>query len=223
MFRALLKFIVFLAVVGGIWWGLRYLAVRDDVVATLVFEKADSLRKGAELRLRDEVIGGVREVHQVGTKTAATVFVRKHHRGDFLTDSLFEVTGDPAYIRVVSSVAVGPPISDGAVIIAERDRMTKFIAHGGEKLQPHIENARRKAAEWVEDFDNGEFRRQFDEWKAKSPEWKKQGKETFDRNLDDMKEQVDQLERSLRSASRNVEADELRREFDDWVARVSGD
>lgn len=223
MFRALFKFILFLAVIAGVWWGTRYFAVRDDVVATIVFKEAEGLRKGAELRLRDEVIGAVREVHPVGTKVAATVHVKKHHRSDFLTDSLFEVTGEPAYIRVVNSIAVGAPITDGAVIIAERDRMTRFIAHGGEKLQPQIESARRKAAEWIADFDNGAFQKQFDEWKAKAPEWKQSGKETFDRNLDEMKDQVDELERSLRSASRNVEADKLRREFDDWVARVSRD
>lgn len=223
MFRALMKFLLFLAVIGGIWWGLRYMAVRDDVVSTLLFEKADGLRKGADVRLRDEVIGQVREVHQVGGKTAATVHVRKHHRGDFLTDSVFEVAGDPAYIKVVNSIAVGAPISDGAVIIAERDRVTRFLASGGEKLQPHIESARRKAAEWIEDFDSGRFQKQLDEWKANAPAWKKAGKETFDENLDEVRRQVDELERSLRSASRNVEADKLRREFDDWVARVSGD
>jgi hypothetical protein len=223
MFRALFKFILFLAVIGGIWWGLRYFAVRDDVVATLVFKEADGVRKGSELRARDKVIGTVREVHPVGSKTAVTVNVRKHHRGDFLTDSLFEITGDPAYIRVVNSIAVGAPITDGAVIIAERDRMTKFLAHGGEKLQPQIEKARRQAEEWVADFDNGSFQKQFDDWKAKAPEWKKAGRETFDENVGEMKEKVDELERSLRSASRNADADKLRREFDDWVARVSRD
>ncbi|MBI2212306.1 MAG: hypothetical protein HYU52_01555 [Acidobacteria bacterium] len=223
MFRAFLKFVLFLALIGGVWWGTRYLAVRDDVVATIVFKEAEGLRKGADVRLRDEVIGSVREVHPVGSKVAVTVHVGKRHRGGFLTDSLFEITGDPAYIRVVSSIAVGAPIADGAVIIAERDRMTTFIAHGGEKLQPHIESARRKAAEWIEDFDNGAFQKKLDDWKTKAPEWKKSGKETFDENLDEMKKQVDELERSLRAASRNIEADKLRREFDDWVVRVSRD
>jgi hypothetical protein len=223
MFRALLKFLLFLAVIAGIWWGLRYFAGLDDVVATIVFDKAEGLRKGSELRSRDDVIGAVREVHPVGSKSAISVHVKKHHRGDFLTDSIFEITGDPAYIRVVNSIAVGAPINDGAVIIAERDRMTKFLAHGGEKLQPHIDDARRKAEEWIADFDNGSFQRQFDDWKAKAPEWKKSGRETFDENVGDMKRKVDELERSLRSASRNADADKLRREFDDWVARVSRD
>ncbi len=223
MFRALLKFVLFVGVIVGIWYGLRYFGGRDDVVATILFDEAAGLRQGADLRLRDEKIGEVREVRMVGRKTAATVQVRKHHRGDFLTDSLFEVVGDPVYIQVVNSIAVGAPVGEGAVIIAERDRLTKFLAHGGEKLQPHIDNARRKAEEWIDDFDNGNFRKQLDEWKAKAPEWKKSGKETFDKNVGEMKEQVDELEKSLRAASRHVDADKLRRDFDDWVSQVSRD
>jgi len=223
MFRALLKFLLFVAVIAGVWYGLRFVGGRDDLVATILFEEASGLRKGAEVRLRDEKIGDVREVHSVGGKTAATVYIRKQHRGDVFTDSLFEIKGDPASIVVVNSIAVGAPVENGAVIIAERDRLTKFLAHGKEKLQPHIDKVREKAGEWIEDFDNGRFQKQLDEWKAKAPEWKKQGKETFDRNVGEMKEQVDELEKSLRSASRNVEADKLRREFDDWVRRVSGD
>jgi hypothetical protein len=223
MFRALLKFLLFVAVIAGVWYGLRFVGSRDDLVATILFEDAPGLETGAEVRLRDEKIGDVREIHSVGGKTAATVHIRKHHRGDVLTDSLFEVGGDPAAIRIVNSIAVGAPVQNGAVIIAKRDRLTTFLAHGGEKLQPHIDMVRKKAEEWVADFDNGKFQRQLDEWKARAPEWKKQGKETFDRNVGEMKEQVDELEKSLRSASRNAEADRLRREFDDWVRRVSGD
>lgn len=223
MFRALFKFLLFLAVIGGFWWGLRYVAGRDDVVATIVFDQADGLREGAEVRLRDMVIGTVSEVHSLGGKVAATVEVGREHRGEFLTDSLLEVTGAPAYITVVNSIAVGAPITDGAVIIAERDKVTKFLAHGGEKLQPHINDARRKAEEWIADFDSGSFQKQLDDWKAKAPGWKTAGRETFDENVAEMKEQIDELERSLRSASRNVEADKLRREFDDWVARMSRD
>lgn len=223
MFRALLKFLLFVAVIAGVWYGLRFVGSRDDLVATILFEHASGLEPGAEVRLRDETIGDVREVHSVGAKTAATVHIRKKHRGDVLTDSLFEIGGDPAAIRIVNSIAVGAPVQSGAVIIAKRDRLTRFLAHGGEKLQPHIDMVRKKAEEWVADFDNGKFRRQFDEWKAKTPEWKRQGKATFERNVGEMKEQVDALEKSLRSASRNAEADRLRREFDDWVRRVSGD
>ena len=223
MFRALLKFILFVGVIAAIWYGLRYLGGRDDVVATILFDDAPGLHKGADMRLRDEKIGEVRDVQSVGDKTAATVHVRKQHRGDFLTDSLFEIAGDPAYIQVVNSIAVGAPVGEGAVIIAERDRVTKFLAHGSEKLQPHLENARRKAGEWLEEFDNGSFQKQLDDWKAKAPGWKQAGKETFEENVGEMKEQVDELEKSLRSASRHVEADKLRRDSDDWVARMSRD
>lgn len=223
MFRALLKILLFVAVLAVIWYGLRFVGSRDDLVATILFEEASGLEKGAEVRLKDEKIGDVREVHSVGSKTAATVHIRKHHRGDVLTDSLFEIAGDPAVIRVVNSIAVGAPVQNGAVIIAKKDRLTTFLAHGGEKLQPHIDMVRKKAGEWLADFDSGKFQQQFEDWKAQAPEWKKQGKATFDQNVGEMKEQVDELEKSLRSASRNVEADKLRREFDDWVRRVSGD
>lgn len=223
MFRALLKFLFFAAVLAAVWYGLRIFRSGDELVATILFDEASGLEKGAEVLLRDEPIGEVGEVNAVGGKTAATVHVRKEHRGDVLTDSLFEISGDPAAIRVVNSIAVGAPVGNGAVIIAKRDRLTTFLAQGGEKLQPHIERARKKAGEWIAEFDNGEFQKQFDEWKAKSPEWKKQGKETFEKNVDEMKEQVEALEKSLRSASRNVEADKIRRDFDDWVRRVSGD
>lgn len=223
MIRSFLKLLLFVAVIAGVWYGLRFVGSRDDLVATILFEHAAGLEEGADVRLGDEKIGDVREVHSIGSKTAATVHIRKHHRGDVLTDSLFEVGGDPVGIRIVNSIAVGAPVQSGAVIIAKRDRLTTFLAHGGEKLQPHIDMVRKKAEEWLADFDNGKFQRQFDEWKAKAPEWKRQGKETFERNVGEMKEQVDELEKSLRSASRNAEADRLRREFDDWVRRVSGD
>jgi hypothetical protein len=223
MFRALLKLLFFIAVIAGIWYGLRFVGSRDDLVATILFEQAAGLEKGSAIRLGDESIGEVREVQAVGSKTAVTVHIHKHHRRDVLTDSLFEISGDPASIRVVNSIAVGAPVENGAVIIAKRDRLTTFLAHGGEKFRPHIDMVRRKAGEWIADWDSGRFQKQLDEWKAKAPGWKKEGKETLDKNLDDMKKQVDELEKSLRSASRDIEADTLRREFDDWVKRVSGD
>ncbi len=225
MFRKFLAIVILVGLVAGVWYATRLIKHDKDLDATIIFDSDGGLGKGAAVTLHGNPVGTVTAVTRLGGKAAAVVHIERDHRNEIRSDSLFEITGDPpdVSIRVINSIAVGAPVEYGAVIIARRDRLTRFLARGGEKLAPSIEAAKGRAKDWYEDFTNEKFDAQLREWETKVPEWKAQGKDVYAKNMDEMKRQVETLERNLRRLSRSAEADKLHETFDRWVEKVSKD
>lgn len=217
MFRKLLA----IAVLGGLLYAAFYVSrnVRhdEDLVATLIFDDATGVRPGTPLVEKGNQIGEVTSVGSVADKAAVTIGVPLEHRNRIFTDSTFEIAGEPVEIRVLSSISVGAPLGNGAVIVARKDKVAKFIAKGGEKLAPHLEAAKAKAVEMISEYDAEMFRAQLDEWSEQLPEWKAEGREVFRKNLGELDDTVDEIEAALRRIDRNVEADRIREAFNEWV------
>jgi len=220
MFRKLLA----IAVLGGLLYVAfhfsRTVQHEDDLVATLIFDEAPGVSRGTPVVEKGETIGEVTSVGSVSDKAAVTIAVPREHRNRIFTDSSFEIGGTPAEVRILSTISVGPPVENGAVIVARADKVSKFIAKGSEKLAPHIAAAKEKALEMISEYDAEMFREQLDEWKERVPEWKAQGADTFKRNVAELDETVDEIEAALRKISRDAEADKIRKAFDDWVKDV---
>lgn len=223
MFRKLLA----IALLGG----LLYLAFQfsrnvehdEDLVATLVFDSAEGVKPGTEVVEKDERIGEVTGVGTIGEKAAVTVTILREHRNRIFTDSGFEIDGDPVAIRVISTISVGPPLENDAVVVARPDKMAKLIAKGSEKLAPHVAAARDKALEMIDHYDAEAFHDQLDEWAGDVPKWKAEGKETFRRNVSELETTVEDIESALRRIKRDAEADKIRKAFDRWVEEIGDD
>jgi ABC-type transporter Mla subunit MlaD len=217
MFRKLLA----IAVLGGLLYAAfhfsRSVRHEEDLVATLIFDDATGVSPGTPLVEKGNPIGEVTSVGSVAEKAAVTIAVPLEHRNRIFTDSSFEIAGEPAEIRVLSTISVGAPLANGAVVVARNDNVAKFIAKGGEKLAPHLENAKSKALDMISEYDAEMFRKQLDEWSEQVPEWKAEGKEVFRENLADLDDTVGEIEAALRRIDRNVEADRIREAFNDWV------
>jgi len=220
MFRKLLA----IAVLGGLlyvaFYYSRTVQHEDDLVATLVFDAAPGVKRGTSVVEKGEKIGEVTAVGTVSDKAAVTIEVPREHRNRIFTDSSFEIAGTPAEVRILSTISVGSPVENGAVIVARADKVSKFIAKGGEKLAPHVAAAKEKALEMISEYDAEMFRKQLDEWSERVPEWKAEGKDAFKRNVADLDDTVDEIEAALRKISRDAEADKIRKAFDDWVKDV---
>lgn len=223
MFRKLLA----IAVLGALLWVAfhfsRSVRHEDDLVATLVFDAAPGVRTGTPVVEKGVTIGEVTEVGKVGEKVAVTVAIPLEHRGRVFTDSAFEISGDPAEVRVLSAISVGTPLENGAVVVARSDKVTKFLAKGGEKLAPHVAAAKKKALEMISEYDAEMFRDQLDEWSKRVPEWKAEGEDTLKKNVAELDETVSEIESALRKIKRDAEADKIRKAFDDWVKDVGSD
>lgn len=221
MFRKLLA----IAVLGGLLWVAfhfsRSVRHEEDLVATLVFDDAPGVRRGTPVTEKGEPIGEVTEIGAIAEKKAVTVAIPLEYRNRIFTDSSFEIGGDPAEIRVLSSLSVGSPLGNGAVVVARTDRISRLLAKGGEKLAPHVVAARDRALDMISEYDAEMFREQLDEWSEKVPEWKREGSDVLKRNVADLDETVDEIEAALRRIGRETEADRIRKAFDDWVRDVS--
>jgi hypothetical protein len=151
---------------------------------------------------------------------AVTVNIPLEHRNRIFTDSVFEIGGNPPEVRVLSAISIGSPLTNGAVIVASSDRVSKFIAKGGERLAPHLAAVKEKALSTISEYDTEMFQAELDAWNEKVPEWKAEGKDVLKRNIADLGETVDEIEAALRKLERDAEADKIRRKFDDWVEGV---
>lgn len=221
MFRKLLAIVVLGGLLYAAFYFSRSVEHEEDLVATLIFDAAPGVESGTAVREKGDRIGEVTAVGEVAGKQAVTIEVPREHRNRIFTDSSFEIDGDPVEIRVISTISVGSPLANGAVVVARNDKVAKFIAKGGEKLAPHVAAAKEKALDMISEYDAEMFKRQLDEWSERVPEWKAEGKETFKRNLAELDDTVDEIESALRRIDRNTEADKIREAFDEWVRDAS--
>ncbi|HEY0788511.1 MAG TPA: hypothetical protein VGE86_07695, partial [Thermoanaerobaculia bacterium] len=73
MGRAVLALMCLAAVAAAIWFGVRWLAGRDDLEATIIFESADPLAPGAPVVSKSLVIGEVTKVTPMQGRDAVSV------------------------------------------------------------------------------------------------------------------------------------------------------
>jgi hypothetical protein len=220
MFRKLLAIAVLGALVYVAFHFSRNIRHEGDLVATLIFDSAPGVGPGTPLTEKGVEIGRVTDVGSVGSKAAVSVTVPVEHRNRIFTDSAFEIAGDPTEIRVLSSISVGSPLSDGAVIVARNDRFSRLVAKGSEKLAPHLAVAKQKALTMIGEYDSEDFARQLDEWTKRVPEWRAEGKEALRDNLVEVEKTVDEIESALRRVRREAEAEKIRKAFDAWLEGV---
>ena len=114
-------------------------------------------------------------------------------------------------------------LENGAVVVARKDRISRLLAKGGEKLAPHLAAVKEKAIEVIGEYDVEMFKSQLAEWEKQVPEWKEQGRDVLADNVADLEHTVDEIESALRKVSRDVEADKIRDAFDNWVEDLNRD
>jgi hypothetical protein len=139
-------FILFLAVC--VWAGARWMTTRGTVKATIIFQSAGALRGGDPVVSNQAVIGHVTRVDKVDERDAVTIRLDRDHRNAIVSDSLFTV--DDHKLVVMNAFAVGAPIEDGAVIQVKEDRLTKWLAKNGQKVEPLMDKLKQQADKGVE-------------------------------------------------------------------------
>lgn len=216
MGRAFLAILFLIAVAAAVWFGARWLAGRDDLEATIIFESANPLAPGAPVVSKSLVIGEVTKVTPMQGRDAVSVRIAAKHREEFLVDSRFSVEGEPggAILRVSSMLAFGRPVEEGDVLYARQSRITRWLeATGG----PFVARIRDEAARWRGSED---VTRRLEEWKRELPAWKESGDEVVAKNLEEIGRSVDAMEARLRKSGKEFDAQKLRRDFDVWLAEV---
>lgn len=218
---AALLFLVAVAVL--IWYAARWRAGERPLEATLVFDAPVAVRPNNSV-LHDGVrIGRIASVASLGDDRKAVVIeVHPDWRHVVRSDSTFRpaADGDRAAIEVSSRFAVGPPLSDGAVIAVETSRWAAWLDKGAEMMRPVASKVASSANDLVAWYESGKFDQSLDDWRKKVPSWRAQGGDVFEKNLESIRQRVAAAEQKLRDAGRDVDADQLRRKFDDWVKRL---
>jgi len=215
-----LLFLVFLAV--AVWLGARWFVHRGELRATVILPAAGELRERDPVVDGEVEIGNVSAIAHLDGSDAVSVRIRRDHRRDVVSDSLFEVQGQAPHARLVvnNAIAVGAPVEDGAVLRPRSDRITRWLARHGSAVAPLLSGLRRKADDAIDRYRDGSFDRQLDDWKKRAPEWKSEGRAALDRNLSEARRKVDALEADLRKRGRSDEAEKLKRKFDAWWAEA---
>lgn len=216
MGRAFLAIVFLVAVAAAVWFGVRWLAGRDDLEATIIFDNADELAAGAPVVSKSLVIGEVTKVTQVQARDAVSVRIEAAHREEFLVDSRFSIEGEGAgaILRVSSMLAFGRPVEEGEVLYARPSRIARWLEAAG---APIVGRVREEAARWTGRED---AMRRLEEWKRELPSWKRAGDGVVATNLEEIGRRVDELETRLRKSGKELDARKLRRDFDAWVAEV---
>jgi hypothetical protein len=222
MMRKLFGFVLLVAIAMGVWWSARWIAERDDLRATIVLPSPSPLHRGSDVTASSEIIGKVTKVTDLGEKTAVAIHVGRQHRKSVLTDSVFEIAGEPpnARLEILSGIAIGSPIADGAVLEPRHDRVTRWLARHGAEIAPALGKLRQRADDALRGVHDGELRAELARWEEKIPEWKEEGSEGVGRQIDALGKRVGAMEAGLRKAKKNVEADRLRSEFNEWLREV---
>ena len=215
-----LLFLIFLAV--AVWLGARWFVHRGELRATVILPAAGELRERDPVVDGEVEIGNVSAIAHLDGSDAVSVRIRRDHRRDVVSDSLFEVQGQAPHARLVvnNAIAVGAPVEDGAVLRPRSDRITRWLARHGSAVAPLLSGLRRKADDAIDRYRDGSFDRQLDDWKKRAPEWKSEGRAALDRNLSEARRKVDALEADLRKRGRSDEAEKLKRKFDAWWAEA---
>jgi ABC-type transporter Mla subunit MlaD len=129
--------ILFLVVLAfGVWAGARWLAGRDQLKATIIFHSAHGLRRGDPVVENQVVIGRVSAIDRVDDRDAVTVRIDREHRRAIVADSLFAI--DDRSLIVTNAFAVGAPVENGAVLQAKDDKVSRWLAKNGAKVEPFV-------------------------------------------------------------------------------------
>ncbi|HVT03942.1 MAG TPA: hypothetical protein VHL58_11285 [Thermoanaerobaculia bacterium] len=215
MFRKILAFLFLLLLAVGVWYSARWVEHREDLHATVVFDHPTKLHKSSPCRAGQLVIGRVRRVTALDGQTAVSIRIDRQYRNQLLSDSLFDEAGSgaSAALEVNNSIAVGPPVRDGAVIHATDSRVTRWIATHGLQLGRSASNmvSRAREEDWSRDFEI---------WSKQVPEWKRQGSQVYGAKMAAARARVDAVELQLRNGRRDIEADRLRAQFNEWLEKV---
>jgi hypothetical protein len=196
---------------AGVWFGARWFVHRGEVKATIIFDRAGSLRRGDPVLEDGLEVGRVIRVDKVDDRTAVTVRLDRDHRRAIVSDSLFTV--EDGSLNVANTFAVGAPVENGAIIHAREDRISRWLAKHGGAVKPYLDKARAKADEIID--------RDFAEWNAKAPDWKREGSEAFKRHLEEARQRVAKTEADLRASNRADEARKLKERFEKWIDDVT--
>lgn len=212
------KLFLLLVIVAVVWFGARALVQRGEVKATIVFDRADGLRKGDDVLADGKPIGVVTKITHLDDSDAVSVRIDREHRRDIVSDSLFAI--DRHRIIVTNTFAVGSPIASGAVLRASNDRVSSWLARHAAAVQPLIAKVKHAADEEIDKIDEKQIDKELAELKAKVPEWKAEGSDALDHHLGAMKSRIAKIEEDLRRSNRADEARKLKEKFDKWLEEV---
>ena len=141
--------ILFLAVLAvAVWAGARWMGTRGTVKATLIFQSAAGLRNGDPVVTNQLVVGKVIGISKLDDRDAVTIRLDRDHRKAIVSDSLFTI--DDHKLVVMNAFAVGAPVEDGAVIQVKEDRLSKWAAKYGQRVEPLVDKLKTEADKGVE-------------------------------------------------------------------------
>jgi hypothetical protein len=141
--------ILFLGLLAfGVWAGARWFAGRDQLKATIIFHSAEGLRRGDPVVENQLVIGRVSAIDRVDDRDAVTVRLDKEHRRAIVSDSLFAI--DDHRLLVTNAFAVGAPVENGAVLTAKDDKVSRWLAKNGAKVEPYVERLKQSTDKGLE-------------------------------------------------------------------------
>ncbi len=205
--RKLLALVALVVIAAGVWMGAQWFVHRDDIVATIIFDKPQKLRAGDAVKEDDHQVGRVLRVDSLGNRAAVSVRINRRDRRAIVTDSLFDVKDHT--LLVDNTIAIGRPIDDGAILESHDDRFARWIARYSAPVKPYVEALRARV--------DGLADSTFDEWSERVPDWKKEGGAAFDRHVAEMKKKVARTEEDLRKSHRVAEARKLKERFEKWL------
>ena len=215
MMRKLLLLLVIAAVV---WLGARALVHRGEMKATVVFDRAGTLRSGDPVVADGSPIGVVTKIAHLDDSDAVSIRINGQHRRDVVSDSLFAIDGHR--IVVTNTFAVGSPIADGAVLRARSDGVGSWLARHAKAVQPLIARVKRAADQQIEKLDEKHIDDELAALKSKVPDWKAEGADALDHRLIEVKSRVGKIEDDLRRSNRAADARKLKEKFDKWLDEV---
>ncbi len=208
--RKLLALVALALIAAGVWMGAQWFVHRDDIVATIIFDKPAKLRAGDAVKEGDHQVGRVLRVDALGDRGAVSVRINRRDRRAIVTDSLFDVKDHT--LVVDNTIAIGRPIDDGAILESHDDRFARWVARHGASVKPYVEALRARVGGLADST--------FEEWSKRVPDWKKEGGAAFDRHVAEMKKKVAESEEELRKSNRVAEARKLKERFEKWLNDV---
>ncbi len=212
------KLFLLLVIGAVVWFAARALVHRGEVRATVVFDRAGSLRKGDPVVADGKPVGSVTKVTHLDGSDAVSIRIDRDHRRDIVGDSLFAVDG--RRVVVTNTFAVGSPIADGAVLRAHANGVSAWLAKHGSAVQPFIAKMKHAADDEIEKLDEKQIDRELAELKAKVPGWKAEGAGALDERLGAIHTRAAKLENDLKSSHRVDDARKIKEKFDKWLEEV---
>ncbi|HUP65284.1 MAG TPA: hypothetical protein VM557_08390 [Thermoanaerobaculia bacterium] len=215
MRRTVLAILFLLALAGIVWWGARWMAMRDELEATVIFEQADELRPGSLVVSDSLVIGEVTKVTPLQGRDAVSLRIDAEHRSEVLVDSRYSIEGTHpnAVLRVHSMLAFGRPVQEGDVLIGRQSALARWLQKG----EPLIERVKSEAARLGSDSD---LAARLEKLRQDLPGMKESSESALQERLAGVADEVNELERKMREQGREIDAQKLRADFDRWVAEA---